>query len=121
MPSVNACVPHSIRAQVRQACDILQQHLATTLVGIYLFGSAVDGGLKPLSDVDLLVTVASPPSAATRHALMAALLRVSAPPRDEVPPLQGWPGQRFPWPPTCRLRQYWNGSSWHSMSSSSLK
>jgi streptomycin 3"-adenylyltransferase len=80
MPSVNACVPHSIRAQVRQACDILQQHLATTLVGIYLFGSAVDGGLKPLSDVDLLVTVASPPSAATRHALMAALLRVSAPP-----------------------------------------
>ncbi len=80
MPGVNPCVPPTIRAQVQETCDLLQQHLADTLVGVHLFGSAVDGGLKPFSDVDLLVTVASPPSASTRRALMGALLRASAPP-----------------------------------------
>ena len=80
MPRVNPSVPIDIRAQVQQAGDILQQHLGETLVGLHLFGSAVDGGLKPFSDVDLLVTVASSPSEPTRRALMGALLRASAPP-----------------------------------------
>lgn len=80
MPRVNPSAPLDIRAQVQHAGDILQQHLGETLVGIHLFGSAVDGGLKPFSDVDLLVTVASPPPESTRRALMAALLRASAPP-----------------------------------------
>ncbi|WP_431627026.1 nucleotidyltransferase domain-containing protein, partial [Enterobacter hormaechei] len=29
----------------------------TTLLAVHLYGSAVDGGLKPHSDIDLLVTV----------------------------------------------------------------
>ncbi|WP_174219961.1 nucleotidyltransferase domain-containing protein, partial [Escherichia coli] len=33
------------------------RHLESTLLAVHLYGSAVDGGLKPYSDIDLLVTV----------------------------------------------------------------
>ncbi len=34
-----------------------RRHLEPTLLAVHLYGSAVDGGLKPYSDIDLLVTV----------------------------------------------------------------
>jgi streptomycin 3"-adenylyltransferase len=40
----------------------------------------VDGGLRPYSDIDLLVTVATKPDETARLALMLDLLNVSAPP-----------------------------------------
>lgn len=58
---------------------MLQHHLATGLRAIHLFGSALDGGLHPHSDIDLLVTVDAPLPEATRRALMGALLDVSRP------------------------------------------
>lgn len=70
----------SIEPQVAQARAILERHLAPALVAMHLFGSAVDGGLQPFSDIDLLVTVNQPPGATVRHALMRELLNVSAPP-----------------------------------------
>lgn len=73
-------VPSAIRGQVSQACELLKRRLGGAVVGIHLFGSAVDGGLQPFSDIDLLVTVDVPPSPATRRALMTELLTVSAPP-----------------------------------------
>ncbi|WP_434082248.1 nucleotidyltransferase domain-containing protein [Escherichia coli] len=48
-------------------------HLAATLDTIHLFGSAIDGGLKPDSDIDLLVTVSAAPNDSLRQALMLDL------------------------------------------------
>lgn len=48
-------------------------------MAVHLFGSALLGGLKPSSDVDLLVTVAVAPDEGVRNALLVDLLTVSAP------------------------------------------
>jgi len=70
----------SIESQVARARAILERHLAQNIAAIHLFGSAVDGGLQPYSDIDLLVTVNEPLGAAVRRKLMQELLAVSAPP-----------------------------------------
>jgi streptomycin 3"-adenylyltransferase len=75
-------VSSEITAQVSQACAVIKRHLASALQAIHLYGSALDGGLKPHSDIDLLVTVSSPPDEATRQALLLDLLMVSASPGE---------------------------------------
>lgn len=67
-------------AQLAEARTVIVRQLGETVLSIHLFGSALQGGLKPSSDVDLFVTVTAPPDATTRHALMTDLLSVSAPP-----------------------------------------
>ncbi|MGE4404874.1 AadA family aminoglycoside 3''-O-nucleotidyltransferase [Pseudomonas sp.] len=78
---MNPPMPSDIAEQLASACTVLKQHLGGTLQAIHLFGSAVDGGLRPHSDIDLLVTVGRPLPGAVRRALMLDLLSVSA-----------WPG-----------------------------
>lgn len=73
--------PVDIAQQLSTTLAILKRNLAGTLQAVHLFGSAVDGGLKPHSDIDLLATVSEPLSESTRHSLMMDLLSVSA-----------WPG-----------------------------
>lgn len=73
-------IPDGIAAQAAAACDAIERHLGATLKAIHLFRSALDGGLKPRSDVDLLVTVSTRADEPTRRALMLDLLAVSAPP-----------------------------------------
>lgn len=72
-------IPPSIALQVAQARQIIEKNLSDSVVGIHLFGSAVDGGLQPYSDIDLLVAVNQTPSEATCRALMTELLTASAP------------------------------------------
>ncbi|MFD4735731.1 nucleotidyltransferase domain-containing protein [Streptomyces sp. NPDC058423] len=43
--------------QLEQLTESLQQLLGESLFAIYLYGSAVDGGLGPESDLDVLVVV----------------------------------------------------------------
>jgi streptomycin 3"-adenylyltransferase len=76
-------VPTEITEQVSQACAVIERHLASTLQAIHLYGSALDGGLKPYSDVDLLVTVSARPDEAIRQALLLDLLTVSALPGED--------------------------------------
>lgn len=78
-------LPVDITEQVSCAHRAIDRHLATTLEAIHLFGSALDGGLKPDSDIDLLVTVSAPPEESVRQALMLDLLTVSAPPGSGGP------------------------------------
>lgn len=73
-------VPTEISTQLSQALDVSERHLASTLLAVHLYGSALSGGLKPYSDIDLLVTVATKPDEITRQALMLDLLKISAPP-----------------------------------------
>lgn len=67
--------------QIQTACALIESILGRELMVIHLYGSAMDGGLKPLSDIDLLVTVRSPLRDEQRHTLMQKLLAISA-----------WPG-----------------------------
>ncbi|BDR99723.1 streptomycin 3''-adenylyltransferase (plasmid) [Proteus mirabilis] len=71
-------LPESIADQLSDTLSILENHLGETIQAVHLFGSAVDGGLKPFSDIDLLITVSTPLGESTRVALMSDLLLVSA-------------------------------------------
>ncbi|HGU3418323.1 TPA: nucleotidyltransferase domain-containing protein, partial [Escherichia coli O103:H2] len=46
--------PAQVFKQLSHARAVIERHLAATLDTIHLFGSAIDGGLKPDSDIDLL-------------------------------------------------------------------
>jgi streptomycin 3"-adenylyltransferase len=82
---MNTSPPAEITAQLSAALAVLTRHLGQAPLAVHLFGSAVDGGLRPLSDIDLLVTIQSPLSEATRQALMHGLLAVSAWPMPDGP------------------------------------
>jgi len=71
--------PPAVLAQVAQATSVIERHLRDGLVSIHLFGSALHGGLKPSSDIDLLVVVEEPLRGDVRDALMTELLTASAP------------------------------------------
>lgn len=77
---MSGSVPAEISAQLSQALDVIDFHLTSTLLAVHLYGSALDGGLRPCSDIDLLVTVATKPAEIARQALMLDLLKTSAPP-----------------------------------------
>lgn len=75
--------PDEAAPQISQACALVQNLLGSTVEAIHLYGSAVEGGLRPHSDIDLLVTVKVPLPESTRQALLTELLKVSsAPGRD---------------------------------------
>jgi len=71
------------RGQIIRACEIVKQHFSQSLVAIHLYGSVIDGGLKPFSDIDLLVTVRSPLEDMERRNLMCDLLDCSSDPESE--------------------------------------
>lgn len=72
--------PAELSAQLSQACAAIERHLESSLLGVYLYGSSVMGGLKPFSDIDLLAAVAERPDETVRRALSLDLLEASAPP-----------------------------------------
>src|SRR5690554_7904250 len=45
-----------VSTQLSEVVGVIERHLEPTLLAVHLYGSAVDGGLKPHSDIDLLVT-----------------------------------------------------------------
>ncbi len=75
-------VPTEISEQVSQVCDVIDRHLASTVRAVHLYGSALDGGLKPYSDIDFLITVDARPDETIRQVLLLDFLKVSAPPSE---------------------------------------
>ncbi len=65
-------------------CDVLRRRLAGGLLAVWLYGSFVDGGAKPASDLDLLAVLDRQLRDDERAALMAELLTLSSPPGDPV-------------------------------------
>lgn len=63
--------------QVADALGALQAIAGPSLRAVYLHGSAVSGGLRPQSDIDLLAIVEPGLTADQRERLLAALLRLS--------------------------------------------
>ena len=70
-------VTAEISTQLSKVLSVIERHLEPTLLAVHLYGSAVDGGLKPYSDIDLLVTVTVRLDETTRRALLNDLLEVS--------------------------------------------
>ncbi|WP_298491289.1 aminoglycoside adenylyltransferase family protein [uncultured Maritimibacter sp.] len=68
--------PHE-KAQIQSALLILHRCLDDALLGVYLHGSAVSGGLQPQSDIDLLAVVQSELSDGQRSGLLLDLLCLS--------------------------------------------
>ena len=83
LASADAWGPAEISSQLADALSVIQRHLGSTLLSVHLYGSALDGGLKPLSDIDLLVTTSARIDDATRRALIADLLQMSALPGQD--------------------------------------
>jgi predicted nucleotidyltransferase len=73
--------PRSTLGQVRRAIESLSDHLKTWdpggVLGLYLFGSSVEGGLRPESDIDLLVLTERSLTVPERQGLVDFLLRYS--------------------------------------------
>lgn len=66
-----------VSSQLSEVVGVIERHLEPTLLAVHLYGSAVNGGLKPHSDIDLLVTVTVRLNETTRRALLNDLLEVS--------------------------------------------
>ncbi len=63
--------------QAQAVLDTVRGLFEDALLAVYLHGSAVSGGLRPQSDIDLLVAIDRPMTEALRKSLLAALLRIS--------------------------------------------
>jgi aminoglycoside 9-adenylyltransferase len=70
---VNPVVPD----EAKQAQSVVEDVLGESVVGIYLFGSAVVGGLKGDSDVDILVAVNDSPTLEQRKSLVVKMMSIS--------------------------------------------
>jgi streptomycin 3"-adenylyltransferase len=72
-PLANEPVP----LEVRRILDVVVRVLGDNIAGAYLFGSAIVGGLRPDSDVDLLVLTHRTMPEPSCEQLVAALMKVS--------------------------------------------
>lgn len=86
---MNDFISAYVRQQIGQACGIIRHHVQRSpgsprVRAIHLYGSAVDGGLKPTSDIDLLVAVSSRLEPDVHQTLARELLTVSSPPLQRI-------------------------------------
>lgn len=72
-------IPSEILNQVGEACKFITTHFSSVRA-IYLYGSALHGGLKRESDIDLLVILDEIPEDDLRKAFLQYLLTISSPP-----------------------------------------
>jgi streptomycin 3"-adenylyltransferase len=64
--------------QIEAVADLIRATLGNHLLGLYLYGSAVAGGLRPRSDLDLFAIAGRRTSPAQRRALIAGLRPLSS-------------------------------------------
>ena len=65
------------RQQLERVSSLVRDVLGFEVIGAYLFGSAVLGGLKPESDLDVLVVTKRPTTRAEKERLVGRLLAIS--------------------------------------------
>src|SRR3712207_467675 len=73
------------REQIERVVDELHDVLGADLLGSYLYGSAVEGGLRPRSDVDLLAISRVRATERQRQRLVSRLLAISSDSTDLGP------------------------------------
>ncbi len=77
MTSTSYLTEQQLSNDVAQVLNIIQSSLGSAVAGVYLFGSSVIGGLRPHSDLDILVAVEHPLSEAARRKMVADLMKIS--------------------------------------------
>ncbi len=65
------------RRHIERAIDVVRDVLDGDAIGAYVYGSAVAGGLRPRSDLDLVVVSARPTTATQKQALIEGLMAIS--------------------------------------------
>ena len=65
--------------QLKQVCELFLERLQESIVGIYLYGSSINSGLGPESDLDLLVVITDILNDEIRQQLSQNLLMLSRP------------------------------------------
>lgn len=70
-------LPESLAAEVARGQAAIERSLGGRIRGLYLFGSAIGGGLRPDSDLDLLAVVDGPLPDELRRRLVADLMKIS--------------------------------------------
>ena len=76
-------LPEKDRDQISAAYQVIRGALGERVYAVYLYGSALGDGLKPLSDLDILVVIEGQLGDSLRQALQMDLLAVSAPPGEQ--------------------------------------
>jgi streptomycin 3"-adenylyltransferase len=66
--------------QLKQVVRLVDEAIGPAVLGVYLHGSAVRGGLKPASDLDILVVSGRSMDDRERRTLVARLVPISGPP-----------------------------------------
>lgn len=74
-----------IPAEGTKTVHILREEFADSLVAVYLHGSAVAGGLRPDSDVDVLAVISRPMTDEVGIRLRDTMLRISGRPSAGIP------------------------------------
>lgn len=64
----------TIPSEASKALLVVQKRLPESLVAVCLHGSAVVGGLRPASDVDLLAVIDQPMTSPVRKCLAADIM-----------------------------------------------
>lgn len=65
------------QAQVGRVIGVVQSVLGEAVIGVYLHGSATMGGLRPTSDLDILVVTSRPSTEDERRLLVRGFLPIS--------------------------------------------
>jgi predicted nucleotidyltransferase len=63
--------------QTERILAVVRETLGENVVGVYLHGSSVLGGLRPMSDIDMLAVTGRPTTLDEKHALIAGLMPIS--------------------------------------------
>lgn len=66
-----------MQQQLKDSLELLRENLGSDLLGVYLFGSSVLGGLQKYSDIDFFVVISRATTAEEKTRLVANLLQIS--------------------------------------------
>jgi streptomycin 3"-adenylyltransferase len=66
-----------VKRQIRECLNLVEEVLGKDLLGVYVYGSAILGGLQKYSDLDLFVVVKRSTTQEEKSRLVTALLKIS--------------------------------------------
>lgn len=76
-PAINMPLDDQTQRQIAQSLQLLKDVFAQDLLGFYLYGSAVAGGLQKYSDIDLFAVTDRPSTQAEKARMARAMLDIS--------------------------------------------
>ncbi len=74
---MSTCLNYETQQQIKECLHLLQTVFGADLLGVYLYGSSIIGGLQKYSDLDLLVVTERPTSDEEKKQLINQLLQIS--------------------------------------------